>query len=104
MMEGNQIIDPATHRLDLPRRRHESFAKTNLNVLARQFGSHCHLDCRAFLDSDSSTIKLVALRKMQEPWDIPAATALYNIDRWGAGYFGINEKGHVQVFPTHITY
>lgn len=37
---------------------------------------------------------------MQEPWDIPAATALYNIDRWGAGYFGINEKGNVRVFPT----
>ena len=37
---------------------------------------------------------------MQEPWDIPAATALYNIDRWGAGYFGINEKGNVRAFPT----
>jgi arginine decarboxylase len=37
---------------------------------------------------------------MQQPWDIPAATALYNIDRWGAGYFGINEKGHVRAFPT----
>jgi arginine decarboxylase len=37
---------------------------------------------------------------MQQPWDIPAATALYNIDRWGAGYFGINEKGNVRVFPT----
>ncbi len=36
----------------------------------------------------------------QQPWDIPAATALYNIDRWSGGYFGINEKGHVQVFPT----
>ena len=37
---------------------------------------------------------------MQQPWDIPAATALYNIDRWGAGYFGINDKGRVRVFPT----
>ena len=36
----------------------------------------------------------------QQPWDIPAATSLYNIDRWGAGYFGINDKGHVQAFPT----
>lgn len=35
-----------------------------------------------------------------QPWDIPAATALYNIDRWGGGYFGINEKGNVQAFPT----
>lgn len=36
----------------------------------------------------------------KQPWDIPAATALYNIDRWGGGYFGINEKGNVQAFPT----
>jgi arginine decarboxylase len=37
---------------------------------------------------------------MQQNWDIPSATALYNIDRWGGGYFGINEKGNVQAFPT----
>ena len=37
---------------------------------------------------------------MQQNWDIAAATSLYNVDRWGADYFGINEKGHVQVFPT----
>lgn len=41
---------------------------------------------------------------MQQPtWDISAATSLYNIDRWGAGYFGINEKGNVQAFPTQDT-
>jgi hypothetical protein len=38
----------------------------NLEVLAGQFGLHRHLDCRAFLDTDSPTIKLVARRKMQE--------------------------------------
>ena len=37
---------------------------------------------------------------MQQPWDIASASALYNIERWGSGYFGINDKGHVQVFPT----
>ncbi|HZJ16386.1 MAG TPA: biosynthetic arginine decarboxylase [Chthoniobacteraceae bacterium] len=37
---------------------------------------------------------------MQHPWDIPAATSLYNVDRWGLGYFAINERGNVQVFPT----
>ncbi|MDQ3625031.1 MAG: biosynthetic arginine decarboxylase [Verrucomicrobiota bacterium] len=36
---------------------------------------------------------------MQQPWDIPAATSLYNIDRWGLGYFSINARGNVQVFP-----
>lgn len=37
---------------------------------------------------------------MQQPWDIPAATSLYNIDRWGAGYFRINDKGNISVCPT----
>jgi arginine decarboxylase len=37
---------------------------------------------------------------MSEIWDIPSATALYNIDRWGTGYFSINGAGNVQVTPT----
>ena len=41
--------------------------------------------------------------QQQQPWDIPAAISLYNIDRWGAGYFGINEAGNVQIFPTKDT-
>lgn len=32
-------------------------------------------------------------------WDLPSATAAYNIDRWGAGYFGINGRGNLQVTP-----
>lgn len=28
------------------------------------------------------------------------AIALYNVDRWGGGYFGVNKKGHVVVQPT----
>ncbi|HEY0792622.1 MAG TPA: biosynthetic arginine decarboxylase, partial [Chthoniobacterales bacterium] len=37
---------------------------------------------------------------MSESWDIPSAIALYNIDRWGGGYFTINRQGNVQVMPT----
>ncbi len=33
------------------------------------------------------------------PWSIDAARALYNIEGWGAGFFDINEKGHVIVRP-----
>src|SRR3954467_14665183 len=39
-------------------------------------------------------------RTMTEPWDIPAAISLYNIDRWGLGYFTVNAKGNVEVRPT----
>src|SRR5215470_6267968 len=34
-----------------------------------------------------------------KPWDIQAARSLYNIDRWGAKYFDVNEAGHVIATP-----
>jgi arginine decarboxylase len=34
-----------------------------------------------------------------ETWDIQAARTLYNIHRWGAKYFDINEAGHVVAMP-----
>jgi len=37
---------------------------------------------------------------MNTPWDISSAISLYNIDRWGSGYFTINERGHISVLPT----
>jgi arginine decarboxylase len=36
---------------------------------------------------------------MRTDWDIPSAISLYNIDRWGLGYFSINDKGHICVLP-----
>jgi arginine decarboxylase len=32
-------------------------------------------------------------------FDIAEARELYNIDRWSGGYFGINDAGHVSVYP-----
>src|SRR5438876_7574277 len=32
-------------------------------------------------------------------WDTQTARSLYNIDRWGAKYFDINEAGHVVATP-----
>ena len=37
---------------------------------------------------------------MQQNWDIPSAISLYNIDRWGLGYFTINDRGNISVTPT----
>ncbi len=34
-------------------------------------------------------------------WDIPAARNLYNINRWGAKYFDINDAGRVVAKPLH---
>jgi arginine decarboxylase len=33
------------------------------------------------------------------PWNVEAARALYNIQRWGAKYFDINDAGHVVATP-----
>src|ERR1700761_4843967 len=33
------------------------------------------------------------------PWDIESARAMYNIQRWGAKYFDINDAGHVVAMP-----
>jgi len=33
-------------------------------------------------------------------WRIQDAAELYRIDNWGKGYFGVNEKGHVEVCPS----
>jgi arginine decarboxylase len=35
----------------------------------------------------------------EPPWDIQAARNLYNVNRWGAKYFDINEAGHVIATP-----
>jgi arginine decarboxylase len=34
-------------------------------------------------------------------WTIQSARTLYNIDRWGAKYFDINDEGHVVARPQH---
>lgn len=33
------------------------------------------------------------------PWSISESAKLYDIGRWGQGYFSINESGHVVVYP-----
>jgi arginine decarboxylase len=33
-------------------------------------------------------------------WDVGAARTLYNVDRWGAGYFDVNAEGHVVAKPS----
>lgn len=33
------------------------------------------------------------------PWDISTALSTYNVERWGNGYFTINDQGHVAIRP-----
>ncbi len=37
---------------------------------------------------------------MTPDWNIDSAIELYNIDRWGSGYFSINPRGNVEILPT----
>jgi arginine decarboxylase len=38
-----------------------------------------------------------------QKWTVENSLELYNIEGWGSGYFGINEKGHVTVRPDKTT-
>ena len=34
------------------------------------------------------------------PWSATEASELYDVPRWGQGYFSVNDQGHLQVHPT----
>src|SRR5437868_6185085 len=36
---------------------------------------------------------------MKNDWDVESATAAYNVDGWGGGYFSINASGNVDATP-----
>src|ERR671912_513434 len=36
----------------------------------------------------------------KSPWSATEAAELYDVPRWGQGYFSVNELGHLQVHPT----
>src|SRR5687767_13726520 len=38
--------------------------------------------------------------KSPTAWSVHDASELYEVARWGNGYFSINPAGHVQVHPT----
>ncbi len=40
------------------------------------------------------------MREPSDRWTVADARDLYDIDRWGKGYFSISEDGHVLVHPT----
>src|SRR3990167_3994329 len=42
---------------------------------------------------------MVMESKKVSEWSVAKAVEYYNIENWGSGYFGINEKGHLCVWP-----
>ena len=48
----------------------------------------------AALDPKTSTVRA---------WTVHDANELYEVARWGNGYFSVNNAGHVQVHPTKDT-
>ncbi|MBL9122349.1 MAG: biosynthetic arginine decarboxylase [Planctomycetaceae bacterium] len=41
-----------------------------------------------------------SLNDAAKPWTIIDSSELYDVTRWGKGYFSINDEGHLQVHPT----
>jgi arginine decarboxylase len=48
----------------------------------------------------STTSRLTRTSRQGDPWTVTDATELYEIERWGKGYFSIGANGHVQVHAT----
>jgi len=40
------------------------------------------------------------LKDAVDRWTVTDASELYEVPRWGKGYFSVNERGHIQVHPT----
>jgi arginine decarboxylase len=47
-----------------------------------------------------STVARMRAESVGSKWSLTEANELYDVDRWGQGYFSINEHGHLQVHPT----
>ena len=47
-----------------------------------------------------STVARMRAESVGSKWSLTEANELYDVERWGQGYFSINEHGHLQVHPT----
>ncbi|MEO8483299.1 MAG: biosynthetic arginine decarboxylase, partial [Acidobacteriota bacterium] len=48
----------------------------------------------------STTSRVTRAWRQGDPWTVSDASELYEIDRWGKGYFSIGPNGHVRVHAT----
>jgi len=48
----------------------------------------------------STTSRVTRAWRQGDPWTVTDASELYEIDRWGKGYFSIGPNGHVRVHAT----
>jgi len=48
----------------------------------------------------STTSRVTRTWRQGDPWTVTDASELYEIDRWGKGYFSIGPNGHVRVHAT----
>src|SRR5437868_10601561 len=47
----------------------------------------------------TQTAEKIAVGHIDDGWTVEKARALYNTEGWGAGFFDIDERGHVVVRP-----
>jgi len=53
-----------------------------------------------FFYQEMSTLTGGRLTTGTSPWSATEAAELYDVPRWGQGYFSVSEQGHLQVHPT----
>ena len=49
--------------------------------------------------SHPERVELKAVDPVKTEWTVEDSIATYNIDRWGVGYFSINDAGNVSISP-----
>ena len=70
----------------------------------RAMGQECYRDRKFFVYSVNPKMSSIANAAERRRWGrrgrLTEATELYDVARWGQGYFSINDQGHLQVHPT----
>jgi arginine decarboxylase len=50
--------------------------------------------------TNGRTLPITATTSTTRAWSVHEASELYEVARWGKGYFSVNDAGHMQVHPT----
>jgi arginine decarboxylase len=50
--------------------------------------------------TNGRTLPITATTSTTRAWTVHDASELYEVGRWGKGYFSVNDAGHMQVHPT----
>ena len=66
----------------------------------RHFGRKTFMMTSMSTVTNGRTLPTTATTSTTRAWSVHVASELYEVARWGKGYFSVNDAGHMQVHPT----